>query len=181
MFKKSLLLILTLSTLLSTLQAREMEVFAKEQAEDLKYNKTIRAFMKDNKRITAMVNKSYAYVVFPSIGKGGVVFGGAYGEGRAYRRGMWVGDVSVTQYTFGLQVGGQAYSEIIFFMTREAFRAFKKGGFVGSTQSSIVPFYSGISGDVDFAKNVHVFTSSTGGLMLEASTGTQEFTYKSRE
>ncbi len=181
MFKKLLFTIFTLSALLSTLQAREMEVFAKEQAKDLEFNKTIRAFMKDNKKITDMVNKSYAYVAFPSIAKGGLVFGGAYGEGRAYRRGMWVGDVSVTQYTFGLQAGGQTYSEIIFFMTREAFRAFKKGGYVGSTQTSIVPFYSGLSGDVDFAKNVHVFTSSTGGLMLEASTGTQEFIYKSRE
>jgi len=181
MFKNSLFMVLILSTLLSTLEARQTEVYDKEQAENLRYNKTIRAFMKDNKKITAMVNKSYAYVVFPSIGKGGVVLGGAYGEGRAYRRGMWVGNVSVTQYTIGLQVGGQAYSEIIFFMSRDAFRAFKKGGFEASTQSSLVPFYSGISGDVNFSKDVHVFTSSTGGLMLEASTGTQEFTYKSRE
>ncbi len=181
MFKKPFLLVLTLSALLSTLQARQMEVFAKEQAKDLEYNKTIRDFMKDNKRITAILNKSYAYVTFPTIGKGGLLFGGAHGEGRAYRRGMWVGDVTLTQYTIGLQAGAQAYSEIIFFMTREAFRAFKKGGYVGSTQSSLVPFYSGVSGDVDFAKDVHVFTSSTGGLMLEATTGTQEFIYKSRE
>jgi len=174
-------MLLTLSTLLGSLEARQKEVYDKEEAENLRYNKTIRAFMKDNKKITAMVNKSYAYVAFPSIGKGGAILGGAYGEGRAYRRGMWVGDVTLTQYTVGLQVGGQAYSEIIFFMTRDAFRAFKKGGFKPSTQSSFVPFYSGVSGDVNFAKDVHVFTSSTGGLMLEASTGTQEFTYKSRE
>ncbi len=181
MLKNIFMMVLLFSTLFTSLEARQKEVYEKEEAENLRYNKTIRAFMKDNKKITTMVNKSYAYVAFPSIGKGGVILGGAYGEGRAYRRGMWVGDVSVTQYTIGLQAGGQAYSEIIFFMTRDAFKAFKKGGFRASTQSSFVPFYSGISGDVDFAKDVHVFTSSTGGLMLEATTGTQEFTYKSRE
>ncbi len=181
MFKRALLIVLMFSTLFISLEARQKEVFDKEAAENLRYNKTIRAFMNENKKITAMVNNSYAYVAFPSIAKGGVLLGGAYGEGRAYRRGIWVGDVSLTQYTFGLQVGGQAYSEIIFFMSRDAFRAFKKGGFKPSTQSSLVPFYSGVSADVDFAKDVHVFTSSTGGLMFEASTGTQQFVYKSRE
>ncbi len=179
MFKKILLLSLLFSFL--SLEARQKEVFDKEQAENLRYNKTIRAFMKDNKTITALVNDSYAYVVFPSVGKGGAILGGAYGEGRVYRRGMWVGDTTMTQYTIGLQVGGQAYSEMIFLMSRDAFNRYKQGGFTSSTQSSLVPFYSGISGDVNIANDILVYTSSTGGLMLEATTGTQQFTYKSRE
>ncbi len=179
MFKKILLLSLLFSFL--SLEARQKEVFAKEQAENLRYNKTIRAFMKDNKTITALVNDSYAYVVFPSVGKGGAILGGAYGEGRVYRRGMWVGDTTMTQYTIGLQVGGQAYSEMIFLMSRDAFNRYKQGGFTSSTQSSLVPFYSGISGDVNIANDILVYTSSTGGLMLEATTGAQKFTYKSRE
>ncbi len=181
MLNKTLLLCLSLSMFFCTLEAKQENTQLQEQAKNTLYNKTIRAFMKDDKKITALVNKSYAYVVFPSIGKGGVIFGGAHGEGRAYRRGMWVGDTEVTQYTFGLQVGGQVYSEMIFFMSRDAFKAFKKGGFTSSTQSSFVPFYSGISGDVNFAKDVYVVTSSGGGFMLEASTGAQEFIYKSRE
>ena len=64
-------------------------------------------------------------------------------------------------------------------MTRDAFKRYQQGGFTSSTQSSLVPFYSGISGDVNIAKDVLVYTSSTGGLMLEATTGTQKFTYKS--
>jgi len=179
MLKKILLISLLFSFF--SLEARQKEVFDKEQAENLRYNKTIRAFMKDNKTITSLVNESYAYVVFPSVGKGGAILGGAYGEGRVFRRGMWVGDTTMTQYTIGLQVGGQAYSEIIFLMTRDAFKRFKQGGFTGSTQSSLVPIYSGISGDVNIAKDVLVYTSSTGGLMLEATTGAQKFTYKTRE
>jgi len=181
MLNKTLLLCLSLSLFFCTLEAKQNNVQLQEQAKNRVYNKTIRSFMQNNKKITTLVNKSYAYAVFPSVGKGGVVFGGAHGEGRVFRRGMWVANTTMTQYTFGLQVGGQVYSEMIFFMSRDAFKAFQKGGYTSSTQSSFVPFYSGLSGDVNFAKDVYVVTSSGGGFMVEASTGTQEFTYKSLE
>ena len=37
-------------------------------------------------------DKSYAYAVFPTVGKGGLVIGGAHGTGRVYERGRYVGD-----------------------------------------------------------------------------------------
>ena len=179
MCKKSFLFSLLL--LLSTLEARVSDEFVEQRAEDLRYNKSIRAFMHDNKRMTHLVHNSYAHIVFPSIGKGGAVLAYAYGEGRAYLRGgIWIGDVSVSQYSIGVQAGGQAYSEIIFFKTYEAFEEFKKGGLVNSTQASLVPFVSGLSGDVNFADDVEVYTSSTGGFMLDASTGAQSFEYLQR-
>lgn len=179
MFNKTLVLLFLLTV--SSLHAGSSALYAQKQAKDLHYNTTIRAFMKDNTTITELVNKAYAYVVFPDVGKGGALLGGAYGQGRAYRYGRWIGDVTLTQFTIGVQVGGQAYSEIIFFKTKRAFEQFKKGGFEESTQSSLVPFYSGFSGDVNFDKEVSVYTSAKGGLMLEASTGTQHFSYSSRE
>lgn len=176
MYKK--ILLLGLVFLLSTLEARVKDRFAEEKAENLRYNTTIRAFMHNNKRITDLVYKAYAHVVFPSIGKGGAILGYAHGEGRAYfRGGIWTGNVTVSQYSIGLQVGGQAYSEIIFFKTHEAFEKFKKGGTVNSTQASLVPFVSGLSGNVNFADDVEVYTSSIGGFMLDASTGAQSFEY----
>src|SRR5882672_113329 len=60
-------------------------------------------------------SKAYGYALFPNIGKGGVGIGGAYGKGRVYVQGKVVGEVSMTQLTAGLQLGGQAYSQIIFF------------------------------------------------------------------
>ncbi|MBE0499100.1 MAG: hypothetical protein IBX43_07670 [Campylobacterales bacterium] len=68
-----------------------------------------------------------------------------------------------------------------FFKTKRAFKQFEKGGFEESTQSSLVPFYSGFSGDVNFDKEVSVYTSAKGGLMLEASTGLQKFSCSLRE
>ncbi len=177
MLKKILLILLTLSAF-SVLAQCEDELTKEEKSEiNLNYNKTIRSFMKDNEIVTSLVYNSHAYVVLPSIGKGGLIFGGAYGQGRAYVKGFWVGDVILKQYTVGLQVGGQSYSEIIFFKTKDAFEKFKKDGFEDSTQSSVVPIYSGVSSDVDFAKDVQVFTSSSAGLMLEVTTGAQNFSY----
>jgi len=55
------------------------------------------------------------YAVFPTVGKGGIGIGGAFGIGRAYKHGIYVGDVKMGQVSIGWQFGGQAYSEIIFF------------------------------------------------------------------
>lgn len=176
MYKK--ILLLGLLFLFSTLEARENDSFVKAKAENLKYSETISAFVRDDKHMTDLLHKSYAYVVFPSIAKGGMILGYASGTGRAYTGGgIWIGNVMVSQYSIGLEVGGEAYSEIIFFKNREAFDKFKKGGLVNSTQASLVPFVSGLSGDVNFANDVEVYTSSIGGFMLDASTGVQSFEY----
>jgi len=177
MFKKTVLILLALSAF-SVLALCEDRLTQEEKNEiNLNYNKTIKSFMQDNKAVINLVYDSYAYVVFPSIGKGGLIVGGAYGEGRAYKKGFWVGDVILKQYTFGLQAGGQRYSEIIFFKSEESFKIFTKDGFEDSTQSSVVPIYSGVSSDVDFAKDIEVYTASSMGLMLEATTGAQNFIY----
>ena len=59
---------------------------------------------------------AYAYAIFPTIGKGGIGIGGAHGTGRVYRNGKKLGDVSMTQISIGLQLGGQAYRQVIFFI-----------------------------------------------------------------
>src|SRR5512138_2625930 len=57
------------------------------------------------------------YVVFPTVGKGGIGLGGARGKGWVYEGGKLIGKSTLTQVSFGFQFGGQAYSEIVFFQT----------------------------------------------------------------
>src|SRR5262252_2767912 len=64
--------------------------------------------------------KSYGYAVFPTVGKGAVGIGGAYGAGRVYAKGAYVGDTSVTQLSVGFALGGETYRQIIFFETKGA-------------------------------------------------------------
>jgi hypothetical protein len=55
---------------------------------------------------------SYAYAVFPTIGKGGLGVGAAHGSGHVYSNGHQIGKVSMNQLSVGLQAGGEAFSEM---------------------------------------------------------------------
>ena len=86
---------------------------------------------------------SYGYAVFPVIGKGGMVIGGAYGRGRVYRAGKYVGNATMTQITVGAQLGGQVYSEIVFFRSKAAFDRFTRGEFEFGAQAAAVAMTAG--------------------------------------
>ncbi len=146
----------------------------------------------------------HAYAVFPTIGKGGFVVGGAHGEGRVYLCGpegaRHVGDASMTQLTVGLQLGGQAFSQIVFFEDKRAFDEFTGGNFEFGAQATAVAITAGASASAGtsgasagasggqhdattagaYHKGMAVFTVAKGGLMYEASLGGQKFAYRSR-
>jgi lipid-binding SYLF domain-containing protein len=144
---------------------------------------------------------SYGYAVFPTIGKGGIGIGGAYGKGRVYTGGNHVGDTSMTQLTVGFQLGGEAYSQIIFFEDKRAFDEFTSGNFEFSATASAVAITAGASAtatttgssagasggkndattsSAGYYKGMAVFTVAKGGLMYEASIGGQKFSYTAK-
>ncbi len=141
---------------------------------------------------------SYGYAVFPTIGKGGIAVGGAHGDGRVYGRGKPVGRTSITQVSFGAQLGGEAFSEIIFFQDRRAFERFTSGKFEfgagaqavvitagGSASAGTGGANAGASADSKHATTagkyhdgMAVFTIMKGGAMYEISVHGQKFSYK---
>jgi len=144
---------------------------------------------------------SYGYAVFPSIGKGGLIVGGAHGTGRVYQSGQYVGDTAMTQVSVGLQVGGEAYSQMIFFEDKRSFDEFTSGNFEFDAGASAVAIKaaasssagttgataetSGQNGDATthaggFYKGVAVFTIIKGGAMAAAAVAGQKFSYKPR-
>ena len=70
------------------------------------YSDTITVF-KNAGESAAFFDNSYAYLVFPKVGKGGLGVGAAHGTGRAYEQGKYVGDVKMNQVSIGLQEGSQ--------------------------------------------------------------------------
>jgi lipid-binding SYLF domain-containing protein len=146
-------------------------------------------------------DNAYGYVVFPTIGKGGIGLGGAYGKGRVYTHGTYVGDTKMTQVTIGLQLGGQAYSQIIFLQDKRAFDEFTSGNFEFGAQATAVAITAGASASAGTAgaaagasggehdattvgqyyKGMAVFTVAKGGLMFEASVGGQKFEYSPKK
>src|SRR5262245_3446967 len=105
------------AALLALLSASLLLHAATSRADE--YEDTIQ-LVKNAGESASFFDKSYGYAVFPTIGKGGLVVGGAHGSGRVYVNHKHVGDTSMTQVTVGFQAGGQAYSQIIFFEDKRA-------------------------------------------------------------
>lgn len=130
--------------------------------------------------IQRFFDESAGYAVFPSVGKGGIGIGGAYGKGLVIADDKVVGSTSLSQVSIGLQLGGQVYSEFIFFKDETALGHFQRGNFELGAQASAVAVTAGASADADYDKGVAIFTQAGGGLMFEASVGGQKFEYESK-
>ena len=130
--------------------------------------------------LVRVFNAAAGYAVFPSVGKGAVGVGGAYGKGVLYEGGAAVGYCDLSQATIGFQLGGQAYTEIICFETPQAVETFKEGNFRFDAQATAVALKAGVGADAKFANGVAVFTMDEAGLMYEASVGGQKFSYQSK-
>lgn len=155
--------------------------FKKDKGEKEKPSKvpeTISRFVEKDPDLKDWFSKAYGYAVFPTVGKGGIGIGGAYGKGEVFEKGQLIGRTSLKQVTVGFQLGGQSYSEIIFFINKKALDDFTGGRYEFDAQVSAVAATAGASRDAAYSKGVAVFTLAKGGLMYEASVGGQKFTFK---
>jgi lipid-binding SYLF domain-containing protein len=131
--------------------------------------------------IETFFENSAGYAVFPSVGKGGVIVGGAFGRGLVIVDEQVDGYTSMSQATIGLQLGGQKYAQFIFFKDDTALNHFKRGNFEFGAQASAVAITAGASADAAYDSGVAIFTVAAGGLMLEGSVGGQRFSYEASE
>lgn len=147
----------------------------------LDVQKAILAIKKADPGIEAFFDNAAGYAVFPSVGKGGFVIGGAYGKGLVIAGDKIDGYTSMTQASIGLQAGGQKYAQFIFFKDDTAIGHFKRGNFEFGAQASAVAITAGASADAAYDSGVAIFTHAAGGLMFEGSVGGQKFKYKPKE
>jgi lipid-binding SYLF domain-containing protein len=160
------------------------------------YAQTIASF-KNAPESAKFFNDSYGYAVFPTVGEGSFIVGGAHGDGRVYAHGKRIGTTAVTQLSVGFQAGGKAFSEIIFFKDQQALDAFESGNFQFGAGVSAVVITAGASASADTSgtqasasggqDNAHVagaynngmvvFTIAKGGLEGGASVEGEKFSY----
>ena len=162
------------------------------------YSKAISVFQK-SEVVQPFFKNCYGYAVFPTIGKGGIGIGGAYGEGKVYQGGKVTGTTSLAKLSIGFQLGGQAYSQIIFFEDKRAYGDFTSGEFEFDASASAVAITAGVQAkagtegatgsatagpatgaqaETKYYKGMVVFVHAKGGLMYEASIGGQKFSFK---
>ena len=159
----------------------DTEKAANQPAENSKVAQTIADFKNHDPDLKTFFNKAYGYAVFPTVGKGGIVVGGAYGTGEVFKKGQLIGTTSLSQLTIGFQLGGQAYSELIFFKDKKSLSDFTAENFEFGAQVSAVAVTAGASANADYNNGVAIFTLAKGGLMYEASVGGQKFTFSEIE
>jgi lipid-binding SYLF domain-containing protein len=136
------------------------------------------AFKEKDAGLKKHLDKAVAYAVLPRVQKGGFLVAGGGGEGVLFEKGVPVGKVKMRQVTFGAQVGGQSFSELILFSTADAVKDFKEteteleaGG------TSAVAGNVGTTKNLEYHKGMAVVTMVRGGMMAEASVGGQKFEY----
>ncbi|MCL6416035.1 hypothetical protein MIB92_10255 [Aestuariirhabdus sp. Z084] len=172
--------------------------YAEQKVED--FSETINNF----KRIDVVkpfFDNAYGYAVFPTIGKGGIGIGGAYGEGQVYRADNVTGFTSLLDLSIGFQLGGQAYSQVVFFEDKRAYDDFTNGNFEFSAQAGAIAVTSsanaksgtgggssagastsagagGQQAETNYYKGMLVFVLGKGGLMFEATVAGQKYGFE---
>lgn len=141
---------------------------------------------------------AYGFAIFPTVGKGGLIVGAAVGHGRVYAEGRHVGNTRLGEVSAGWQIGGQAFSQIVFFQDKRAFEEFTSGSFefgataqavaltagataTSSTGGSSATASGGSNNAVSlgaYHKGFAVFTIAKGGLMLQVAIAGQGFDYE---
>ncbi len=164
-----------------------------------KYAKTVEDFRKAPE-VQNFFQNAYGYAIYPTVGKGGIGIGAAYGAGRVYKSGIHTGDSTLSQLSIGFQLGGQAYSEIIFFKNKAAYDDFTSGTFEFSAQASAVAITVGANAQVgstgnsaaagnagnrtaakaNYMNGMAIFTAAKGGLMYEAAIAGQAFSFDAK-
>lgn len=125
-----------------------------------------------------IIRSAPGYAVFPNVGKGGAVVGGAYGRGIVYKNGTQIGYTDLSQATIGFQLGGQSYTEILVFESTSVLDKFLQGNYEFSSQATAVALQSGEGTNAKFKDGIAVFTMDEAGLMFEAGVGGQKFSYQ---
>ena len=166
------------------------------EAED--YSKSIDVF-RESPQAQPFFARSYGFAVFPAIGKGAFVVGGAYGKGQVYRGNKVTGITRLVKASIGLQIGGKSFSQIIFFEDKRAYDEFTSGEFGLDVEASAVIIVGGVSAQTGssgttagesgrgkmgrqaegkYRKGLAIFVRQQGGLMFEASVAGQKFSFK---
>ena len=152
---------------------------------------------RDSHQSSEYFQKSYGYAVFPTIGKGGIGIGAAHGSGHVYEQGTRIGKVTMNQLSVGFQLGGKAFSEIIFFKDKASLDEFTSGHFEFSADAGAIAITASANVSVgttgadaggslsktdaatagEFKDGLAVFTIAKGGLMYNATLAGQKFSY----
>jgi lipid-binding SYLF domain-containing protein len=146
--------------------------------EQAKAEQAIANFKKADPTLKNFFDKAEGYAVFPSVGEGGFIVGAEHGRGLLYEKGKATGKLSLTLVDIGAQVGGTAFSEVIFFQNAAALKNIKQSKYEMSAQVKATVAASGAAANAKYERGVAVFTLPKSGVMVAAAIGGQKFKFE---
>ena len=113
-------------------------------------NETLHSFVRQVSGARELANKAAGILVFPSVIKAGIGFGGEYGEGVLLNQQRVEGYYNLISASFGFQLGVQQRSVIIMFMTQDALAGFaRRAGWKIGVDGSVTVITIGVGGSID--------------------------------
>jgi lipid-binding SYLF domain-containing protein len=149
----------------------------KRDAQDENVRNTLSAMRMEDPTFGAFLDSAYGYAVYPTVGRGAFVFGGAYGKGQVYEQNKFIGYSDMSQATVGAQIGGEAFAEVIAFENKAALDRFIEKEFAFTAELKAVALKSGAGKAARFQDGIAVFTYVKGGLIAQAAVGGQRFRF----
>ena len=136
---------------------------------DAAIDETLREFYWQVRGGKEIIAKAAGVLVFPKVYKAGVGIGGEYGEGALRMRGRSVDYYNTISASFGFQLGAQARSVIIAFMTQDALYSFQRiDGWKVGVDGSVAIVNVGVGASIDsntIADPIVAFVFDGKGLM----------------
>lgn len=140
---------------------------------DARVRATLEKFQQQEPAAAELVTKASGILVFPRVLKAGFGLGGSTGEGSLLVDGKPVQYYRTNSLSIGFQIGGQASSEIVLFMTDVALERFRRSdGWEAGVDGSIAILGFGAGGDIDthnLQNPIIGFIFGNQGLMYELS------------
>jgi len=140
---------------------------------------TLNEMFTRNPDLQTLARQAPAYAVFPSVGKGGVLVGGAYGKGILYEGGVPTGYVSLEQASLGAQLGGETFSELLLLRNPVDIDQVKSGHYSVGANAGVVVLSGEASAHAAADSQATVFVLPRGGLMVDISISGQQLKFQS--
>lgn len=140
---------------------------------DARVRATLERLQEHEPATVELIEKASGMLVFPRVLKAGFGLGGSTGEGSLLYNDEPVQYYRTTSLSIGFQIGGQASSEVVLFMTDEALERFRQSdGWEAGVDGSIAVIQFGVGGDIDthnLQSPIIGFIFGNRGLMYELS------------
>lgn len=135
----------------------------------------------DNARLADLFDTAAGYAVFPVVGEGGLLIASGWGRGAVYEKGELIGYASVHEHSIGAVLGGEKWTLVIFFQTKETLDEFEKGKFAWNAKADAVAGDSGANTNTKYTDGVLLLHIDPAGLMGNASAGFSNYKFVSVE